>query len=89
MFNKRFRKINIFYVISLVWFLLERTYQQFSNNRLNPYIRSNEYLHAHVRLVFISTMHRVNIERKCPYKEKLKGVWVSPLYFDNNDVTYK
>ena len=34
-------------------------------------------------------IHRVGIERKCPYKKKLKGAWVSPLYFDNNDVTYK
>ena len=38
---------------------------------------------------YLCLTHRVGIERKCPYKKKLKGAWVSPLYFDNNDVTYK
>ena len=40
-------------------------------------------------MYFHGFLHRVSIERKCPYKKKLKGAWVSPLYFDNNDVTYK
>ena len=39
--------------------------------------------------IFRVVYHRVSVERKWPYKKKLKGAWVFPLYFDNNDVTYK
>ena len=36
----------------------------------------------------IHWLHRVSIEQKCPYIEKLKGEGNFPLYFDNDDITY-